>query len=100
MGDGLPEMQERVVRALLEAERSGLEGLTQKEICEAMGMDPKADRTKITNYLQPLIEKKRFVERVSNGKGKLGHFQKLYRTTKSAKVWASLEKEIDIQETT
>ena len=93
-------MQERVVRALLEAEKSGLEGLTQMEILDAIGLDRKADRTKITNYLNPLIEKKRFVERVSSGKGIEQKWKKLYRTTKSAKVWASLETQIDIQETT
>ena len=100
IGESLPEMQERVVRALLEAEKSGLEGLTQMEILEAMGLDPKADRTKISGYLNPLIEKKRFVERVSPGKGKPSMLKKLYRTTKSAKVWASLSNQIDIQETT
>ena len=100
IGESLPEMQERVVRALLEAEKSGLEGLTQMEILDAIGLDRKADRTKITNYLNPLIEKKRFVERVSSGKGIEQKWKKLYRTTKSAKVWASLETQIDIQETT
>ena len=100
VGESLPEMQERVVRALLQAERSGLEGLSQKEILEAIGLDPKADRTKISGYLKPLQEKKRFVEVVRLSGGEHYKQNKLYRTTKSAKVWASLSSEIDIQETT
>ena len=84
-------MQERVVRALLEAEKAGREGLTQREILEALDLDVEADRTKITNYLKPLLEKKRFVEVVRPSTGDHYKQQKLYRTTKSAKVWASLK---------
>ena len=91
IGESLPEMQERVVRALLEAEKAGREGLTQREILEALDLDVKADRTKITNYLKPLLEKKRFVEVVRSSTGDRYKQQKLYRTTKSAKVWASLK---------
>lgn len=100
IGEALPEMQARVVEALLEAEKKGLEGLAQAEILEALELDPKADRTKITNYLEPLIKKKRFVEVVRPSGGGPSRYKKLYRTTKSAKVWASLRTKIDIQETT
>ena len=91
IGESLPEMQERVVRALLEAEKAGREGLTQREILEALGLDVKADRTKVAGYLKPLLEKKRFVELVRSPEGERYKQNKLYRTTKSAKVWASLE---------
>ena len=90
IGEGLPEMQERVVRALLEAEKAGKQGLSQREILDALGMDPKADRSKITNYLKPLLEKKRFVEVVRSPGGDRFKQNKQYRTTKSAKIWASL----------
>ena len=83
-------MQERVVRALLEAEKAGKQGLSQREILDALGMDPKADRSKITNYLKPLLEKKRFVEVVRSPGGDRFKQNKQYRTTKSAKIWASL----------
>ena len=91
IGEALSEMQERVVRALLEAENAGQEGLTQKQILEAIGLDSKADRTKVAGYLKPLLEKKRFVEVVSPSEGHHYKQTKLYRTTKSAKIWAALE---------
>ena len=100
VGEDLPEMQLRVMTYVLKEAERGISSVSSREIARALHLDPVAHRARIKSYLDPLVDKKGYLERVSStGKGP-GRHAIQYSPTKSAKMWAALRPKIDIQETT
>ena len=95
LGDSLPKMQEKVVRALVTSYSVDKKPMTAGEITRAIGLTPHAHRTRTYGYLKPLMEKKGYVTeagQVKDGEMK-GHT--LYKPTKAAIDWATSKPSVD-----
>ena len=96
LGDALPEMQEKVVKALVTSFSVDKKPMTAAQITKAIGLVPQFHRTRTYGYLKPLIEKKGFVAEagvVKEGKSK-GH--QLFKPTKAAIDWATSKPPVDM----
>ena len=98
-GEALEGYQLDVMRAALALEAKGQESFSARDIAVALKLDPVEGRARIKSYLDPLEKKKGYLERVTPSRKGPSRFIIQYRTTDKAKIWASLTKKIDSQQT-
>lgn len=97
LGDSLPEMQEKVVKALVTSWSVDKKPMTAGQITQAIGLIPRMHRTRTYGYLKPLVEKKGYVIEAGTVKEGSSKGQALYKPSPSAISWLTCKEELDSQ---
>ena len=95
LGDSLPEMQEKVVKALVTSWSVDKKPMTAGQITQAIGLVPRMHRTRTYGYLKPLIEKKGYVLEAGTVKEGSSKGQALFKPSPAAISWLTCKEPVD-----